>query len=379
MRIVLVADRDLPAEGDCSRDPRVLVAGLRDLGHEVTLLPLADGGPPGEDGEQPRATGPDEAISPVPTRARQGLARLTVPPDAILGMGPAAPVTSAVLADSLGVPLLLLLPSDFFGQDPPAPGYLRLVCRRLPSSCLLVESERQSRAAVRHGADPHRVFVVPPGVRLAPFAPRVEDGARREAPSSRRLRVFCDVSAIDLDDQRFVAALLDRLGTERRRRVHAVVLAAGEERPGPADDIWSGRDATTLVRDRGALPALHADSDVVLVPSASGRGTLPALRALAAGRPLVAADCPQNRDVVSSVRHGVLAQPGRRDEWLDKLDYLLTEPSVRSHIGRSARSHAEVRFALPHALGRIEECLTAAVAAWRYVPTNDPWTQGEGS
>ncbi|MEO3755208.1 glycosyltransferase family 4 protein [Streptomyces sp. B6B3] len=381
MRIALVADGAVPAEGDCSRDPHVVADGLRDLGHEVTLYVLADTGSSASDGEHTGGRSspgsePEERMSPHPAATWWSLTGLAPKPEAVLSMGMAAPVPSAILADSLGVPLVLCLPANLFGPAPPAPGYRRLVCRHLPAHCLLVESDRHARAAVRHGADRHRVFVVPPGIRLETSVGPAERGRRTTtSPARDRLRVFFDASATPLDDQRFVASLLDRVRAERRRRVHTVVFAPGD-RPGETGDLWSGGDIT-LVRDRGELPARYADSDVVVVPSATVDETLPALRALAAGRPLLAADCPQNRDVVRSVRHGVLAQPGRPDEWLDKLDYLLAEAPVRVHLGRGARAHVESSFALPQALSQTEERLRSVTAAWCYAPTSDPWTQGE--
>jgi glycosyltransferase involved in cell wall biosynthesis len=370
MRITIVADGSIPAEGDCSRDPQVLADGLRSLGHAVTLLMTSDNASSLPKVSQ-TGTAANGNISPIPSDGSDGLALLTVTPDILLSIGMASPVISAVLASSRGIPLVISLPAELFGPVAPASGYSRLICQHLPYSRLLVESDRHSSMAEQFGADPHKIFVVPPGMKLDHYAlPSEMNGTGIRMSDQDRLRILFDVSCIPLDEQRFIESVLNQLVTKRHRRIHTFVLAA-DDCPRNVRRLWEGRSETTLVPDRTAVPHLYVNSDVVMAPSATTDETLPVMRAMAAGRPLVAADCPQNRDVVSTIRHGILARPGRADEWVDKLEYLLDEALLRSHLGKSARARAETSFSFPQTLGQIEKLLSAVKASWRYVPTSD--------
>jgi hypothetical protein len=184
-----------------------------------------------------------------------------------------------------------------------------------------------------------------------------------------------DASRTTPDDQRFLDVVLTRLVTERRRSIDTIVLSTagpGANRERPTSDLWRDRPGFTLVvaDDGSSIATQYGRSDLVAIPSATVDGSIPALRAMAAGRPIVAADCPSIRDVVSTVRHGVLARPGRVDEWVDKLDYLLGEAAVRLHLGRGARLRAETTFALPRTLAQLSDRLDAVVSSWRYHVTD---------
>lgn len=373
-----MADGPAQAEVDCSRNPLVLAGGLRELGHDVRLLVVEDA-PPARGGTVPEAPDPDAVVPLAPARAGHGLASLAVPPDVVLSVGLSAPIAAAVLAESLGVPLVVSLPAAFFGSCPPAHGYGRLVCRHLPCSCLVVECDRHRLAAQALGADPHRVFVVPPGIRLDGYGdPRSADADRDESRgvAADPLRVLFDASRTSAEEQRFLEGVLTRLARERRRNIRTVVrvAAANGSGAGSAAELWRDRPDTLVVAsDDGAKIAnLFAGSDLVVIPSATADESVTALRAMAAGRPLVAADCPSIRDVVSTARYGVLARPGWTDEWIDKLDYLIAERAVRLHIGRSARARVETAFSLPQTLQQLDDRLVAVTATWRYDVVGQP-------
>lgn len=367
MKIVLVADGDLPRYPDCTRDPDVLTAGLSALGHAVTVLRITD-----------------TVSSPVAPAAALQQTRSTVPAvpaylptdsglvptaDIVISLGRAAPPVAAVLADTSGSPLVIWLPTDLL--PPPravSAGYSRLVCRHLPAACLLVDFPRHLHTAEQFGADRHKVFVVPPGMVLT-------------APVTRSphtpLRVLFDASRTPLPDQEFLARVLMRLNSTRERTVSTLIITS------PSDDtssartraLWEGPDAppaTVHPVDGDAAAELYESCDIVVVPGSDGDATVATLRAMAAARAMLASDSAHIRDVASSVRHGVLARPGQENEWIDKLEYLLDETALRAHLGRSARARVENGFSLPHTLRCIDDRLAAVKTAWRYVTPPDP-------
>lgn len=346
MRIALVADGDLPRYPDCSRDPDVLAAGLRSLGHTVTMVPAYLPADPG----------------PAPAA------------DVVVSLGRAAPPVAAVLAEAAGSPLVACLPAGIvLPAQAVAAAYGRLVCRHLPAACLLVDFPRHQQAAQQLGADRHRVFVVPPGMSLTEPA----TGAVHTPAVRTPLRVLCDASRTALADQQFLARVLLRLQAKRGRTIRTVVITS------PSDDassarirsVWEGHDAPPAVVhsvDGEAAAELYRSSDVVVVPSGDSDATITMLRAMAAARAVLASDSAHIRDVASSVRHGVLARQGQEKEWIDKLDYLLDETALRSHLGRSARARVENGFSLSHTLRCLDDRLSAVTTAWRYVVPPDP-------
>ncbi|GAA2909430.1 hypothetical protein Acy02nite_88970 [Actinoplanes cyaneus] len=334
MIIAVVAD-SAAQPADWSRDPRTLADGLRELGHQVVA--------PG-----PELTWPVDAQRPLP--------HFPARPDVVLSLGPAAPPVAAVLAETLGVPLALMLPPGLTDPDTP-PGYARLLAQHLPAALLIAESERHADVAIRAGADPHRTVVVAPGLRLDPFtAP--------PAPGGEPLRLLCDLSRTPPGPQAFLAAVLGRLD----RPTRLTVLTGPGEPPPEVKQLWADRPDTTVADlAEAALPGHYAQCDAVLAPSPDTDETLAVLRAMAAGRALLAVDDPAIQDLVSTTRNGMLARAGDADEWVDKLDYLLSGAALRLHLGRGARARAEAQFALPRTLGRLESRLAALTRSWNYL------------
>ena len=348
MKIAVVADLVTPVEEGWSRDPRVLASALRDLGHQVSVLQTSN--------------------EPAAAHLRQEPA-LPARPDVVVSLGTSAPIIASVLADSLGVPLAIGLPSDLFGTTPPAVGYGRLLCRHLASAMLVVECDRHAILAERLAADLHKVFVIPPGVHrvVAPANPGSRCGSHT--------RVLFDASRVSLDDQRFMERALRCLVAERHRRLHTVVLITGadtDDRLAEMKDLWQGRGETTMLILSGRSPTddIFASSDIVVVPSFASDESATVIRAMAAGRTLVAVDCPPVQDFVCTARNGILARFGCMEEWIDKLDYVLSAPSLRVHIGRSARQHVATQFSLRRTTREWEVRLGAVTASWRYGTAN---------
>lgn len=371
MRIAVVADESIPVEG-WSKDPHVLTEGLRARGHQVTLLLVAgaESAPHLPVRDRPA---PDGYLSSFPAEAQRGVSLFTVGPEVVISLGMSSPAIGVVLAESLGIPLVVCLPPELFTVDPAGNGYGRLLCRYLPCALLFVESDRHAAAAERLGADPHRTCVVRPGVQLDEFD--VPPGSRRDpgpgVPSDDRLRLMFDASRTPREDQQFLEEVLTRLKTERGKDFHTIVLPGRDDNGDRSPDLnglWRSRPDTTVTdlpssRD---VPKAYGGSDVVLVPSATIDETASVLRAMAAGRAVVAADSLSVQDVVGTARNGMLARAGNPDEWVDKLDYLLDGAALRLHIGRGARARVETHFSLPQTISQMEARLEAVRASWRY-------------
>lgn len=104
------------------------------------------------------------------------------------------------------------------------------------------------------------------------------------------------------------------------------------------------------------LPRYFALSDIFVFPSQNrleGFG-LAAAEAMSSGLPVVVADMPGVREVISPGHEGLLADPVIPAEFARPVRTLLNDPSLRQRMGGAARKRAEELFALPKVAAEIE-------------------------
>ena len=97
------------------------------------------------------------------------------------------------------------------------------------------------------------------------------------------------------------------------------------------------------------LPLFLRAADAFVLPSVNrleGFG-LAVAEAMAAGLPVVTADLPGVREVITPGVDGLLAEPLLASDLAAKLRQLLDDPAARAAMGRAARATAERRYALP--------------------------------
>jgi glycosyltransferase involved in cell wall biosynthesis len=107
-------------------------------------------------------------------------------------------------------------------------------------------------------------------------------------------------------------------------------------------------------------------ADVVWVPSLRPGGVGAALEAMAAGRPVVASDLPELREVVLDGETGLLFKPGDKAALARQTRALLDGPGLRRRLGAAAREHARKHFAAAQAVRQAARLYSEAAAA---VPT----------
>ncbi len=94
---------------------------------------------------------------------------------------------------------------------------------------------------------------------------------------------------------------------------------------------------------REAIPGYYASCDVFCSPAigAESFGII-LLEAMAAGKPIVAADIPGYRTVLEQGREGVFCQPCDPDDLADKMIALLRDQDLREQMGRAGRAKARL-------------------------------------
>lgn len=314
MRVAVVGVLGHP---ESSRDPATVVAGLCARGHEARHLDVV----------------PD---LPLPTvRDPDGQPGANGPPDIVLALGAEAALASSVLARRSVSPLVLCLrPADL----PPLVEHdaTELVLRHLPITAVVVESARCRVLAATIGAEPSRTIVIAPGVLVA----RPDRGKASESPA--RPRVLADLSTTSPADEAVARGVLERIATEVGVDVHRV----------------------TEVGD----PARKETWTLVVIPGAGSDPTLPLLRAMADGLPVLTSDTALSAEVLASMRHGLLAAAEDPDEWVEKVRYVVADPALQAHLGRGARAHVTANGDVERALDALDDCLGRVTGAWNGDP-----------
>jgi D-inositol-3-phosphate glycosyltransferase len=229
---------------------------------------------------------------------------------------------------------------------------------------LIASTEDESRDLVDlYGADPDRVFVVPPGVDLSMFQPIDRAEARRKIGyGTGRLLLF----AGRLERLKGVDVAINALALLRDRAHDDVrLLILGEDSREGEESEKERLKALSLearVRDRvdflgsvahHELPYFYSAADVVVMPSYSESFGLVALEAQASGRPVVAADVSGLRSVVRDDVSGYLIDGHEPAAYAERIGRLLNDPEMARQMGARGRLLAQ-RFSWTRTADRLE-------------------------
>lgn len=194
----------------------------------------------------------------------------------------------------------------------------------------------------RLGVPPDHVVVIPHAVPVRP-APTPADVLTARYGLTGPVVLYAAVTYPHKDHHTLVQAF-DAL---RTRHPEAILVLPGGvgaseddlQRLLARDPQGLGASVRRIGRITDAdLAGLLALAAVVAVPSRYEGFGLPALEAMAAGVPVVAADATSLPEVVGT--SGVLVAPGDIAGWRDAISALLDDPAERARRGRSGRERA---------------------------------------
>jgi glycosyltransferase involved in cell wall biosynthesis len=86
--------------------------------------------------------------------------------------------------------------------------------------------------------------------------------------------------------------------------------------------------------------------------------SMPVLEAMACGCCVVATDCGGTRDMIVNGENGFLVPVGDLDEIVRTVEFLLSEPQVRSQVSRRAEQTAK-QFNWESSIDKLEDALAA--------------------
>jgi len=229
---------------------------------------------------------------------------------------------------------------------------------------LVASTEEESGDLVDlYGADPDRVFVVPPGVDLSMFQPIDRAEARRKIGyGPGRLLLFVG----RLERLKGVEVAIRALALLRDRQHDDVrLLILGEDsRDGDESEMDRLKAVASAagVRDRvdflgsvahHELPYFYSAADVTVMPSYSESFGLVGLEAQACGRPVVGSDVIGLRSVVRDEVSGYLVADHEPAAYAERLGRLLADPELAQQMGRRGRLLAQ-RFSWTRTADRLQ-------------------------
>ena len=220
-----------------------------------------------------------------------------------------------------------------------------------------------------YGADPERVFIVPPGVDLNMFQPVDRDEARRKIGfGDGRMLLFVGrlerLKGVDVAI-RALALLRDRRHDDVRLLVLGEDARQGEVRDGEESekDRLKALASELSVRDHvdfvgsvahHELPYFYGAADVCVMPSYSESFGLVGLEAQACARPVVASSVSGLRSVVRDEVSGYLIDRQDPALYAERIGRLLDTPELGRQMGRSGRLLAQ-RYSWSRTADRLEE------------------------
>jgi len=237
---------------------------------------------------------------------------------------------------------------------------------------LLIAStaDESEELVTAYGADPERVFVVPPGVDLSTFQPIDRAEARRNIGyGPGRLLLFVGrlerLKGVDVAI-RALALLRDRSHDDVR------LLILGEDSK-DADESEKDRLKAVVaklgVRDRvdflgsvahHELPFFYGAANVCVMPSYSESFGLVGLEAQACGRPVVGSDVTGLRSVVRDEVSGYLVGGHDPAAYAERIGRLLDNPELAEQMGLRGRLLAQ-RFSWKRTADRLEDLFDGVV------------------
>ena len=198
------------------------------------------------------------------------------------------------------------------------------------------------------GVSPEKITVIPNGVDPERFRPRPPDPQLR-----RRLGLVGRVVAGFVGwfrNWHRIDLLIEALASSKLLREKAAVLLVGDGPETPRlKELAARRGIENIVRFSGPLPhrdvARHVALFDIAVQPAANEYCCPmkVIEYLAAGKPVVAPDQPNLRDLVEDGVEAVLFAPGSAEALARALERLVDDEDLRARMGRAAAAAIERR------------------------------------
>jgi glycosyltransferase involved in cell wall biosynthesis len=279
--------------------------------------------------------------------------------DLIVAGAPAAWVAAGPAARRLGVPVVWRDDGSTEGALPAAA--LRLWATVFPPDLILYDSAAARAAAGLFPAVPS--LVLPAGVDLERFGGQSGEPRGGRPAGGGVVIGFAGRLAPAARPGDFVR-LAARLAA-RRPDLSFLMAGEGPSRAG-CEELARRLGVERALRFAGFvgdIASFYAACDIVVHPSYATGGGATLLEAMAAGRPVVAAEGPATAEVLTPGREGILCPAGDVEAQAEVVHTLVGSSALRRALGEAARRRVERDFAAAPATARLAAILAETAAA----------------
>ena len=225
------------------------------------------------------------------------------------------------------------------------------------ADAIIAASRAVLNEAARLVSDPEKVRLIPNGVDLERFNPKLDGSPVRELYGAKDKQIVFTLRHMYPKYGVGYLVLAAKLVLKVREDVLFVIGGEGPlrrcyqalaERLGISSNvIFPGRIPQELA------PLYYAASDIVVVPSLQEAWGLVATEAMACGKPVVASRVGGLPDQVVDGYNGFLVPPRDPRALADRILYLLENPSEAKRMGLNGRKLAEERFDIENRVNEV--------------------------
>jgi len=254
---------------------------------------------------------------------------------------------AARFASKADVPLVVTVwGSDVlvFGKMPAARRLLTSTFAR--AQAVIAVSNELSQCAAELGADPRRVFTVPPGVSYRPPVPRQAERERRGLAESEVCILWVG-GLVPVKQPLEAVRAFEAFASESRASSARLVMVGDGPLRRVVSDMVRERNLDRTVRMLGQLPrdevwSWQCAADVLINCSRSEGTPLAVLEALGAGTPVAAYALPGIRAAVDAVEGGTLAENRTPADLAAAIGSELSIDRDRDALAQEARARFDI-------------------------------------
>lgn len=145
-----------------------------------------------------------------------------------------------------------------------------------------------------------------------------------------------------LDPQKGIIYLLESIPLLRKnyRKPFTVLLIGDGPLKKEVQQIVSTNNLDKIVKILGFqknIPLYLAETDIVISPTLFEGMSNSLLEAMAAGKPIITTNIPENRDIIETNSNGLLVEPRNAQTLAEGLEQLMNNPAEAARLGQAAR------------------------------------------
>jgi glycosyltransferase involved in cell wall biosynthesis len=214
------------------------------------------------------------------------------------------------------------------------------------------------------GVPPHALHIVPYGMEIEPFLQRLKDAPSSPVPPVKKGKtvLMCHARLSPVKGHRYLLQAIHQL--KRKRRDFVCWLVGGGSLSHELAALSQSLNITDMVRflgTRSDVPQLLKRSDIIVLPSVQDNHPFSVMEAQVAGITVLASRVGGIPEMVRDGETGFLFSPGNSDDLADKLDDVLSHPTIRRKVADRAQQWGMEQWSSAILLNRTLEMYAAVL------------------